>query len=393
MAAGLVDEGVGRAATRRPRPTAGAGCASVRARPSSPWPARLTATTRRGAPRGRAAAARGSGAAGPPSWAARAEAEELAADVELGRTGAGAGDRGDRLAAELERQGLRWGAVDGAARTWSASCCGAASRTRRGRRLPRHPRSGRPRRSRSGSLDRDVRAELAAARARGATRCDHLRAGPRRPARVAELVRVAWTCRPTWSGTASGWRCAGWRWRCESRSDAVLFEWSERARMLASRGSSRCGRRRTSRSSPTWPSCGAGAGAPEREAELRRRVRERAWQHRGSGEVADPVAAGRAPGRRWATDTALVAYVVTADARGRAGGHDGRHAPARPRRTARGSTTLLGGLLPDLDMAASDLPDALAGSCAATLARRLDALAALLVDSAARRPRRTPASC
>ena len=45
----------------------------------------------------------------------------------------------------------------------------------------------------------------------------------------------------------------------------------------------------------------AAGDVPEREAELRQRVRERAWQHRGSGEVADPVTLGRARRARWTT--------------------------------------------------------------------------------------------
>ena len=95
----------------------------------------------------------------------------------------------------------------------------------------------------------------------------------------------------------------------QSPSDAVLFEWSERARMLASRIQPV--------RAPQDPQTAADLAelraepAPEREAELRRRIREQAWQREGSGEVADPVAAGRAPGGLGA-DTALVAYVVTA---------------------------------------------------------------------------------
>ena len=65
------------------------------------------------------------------------------------------------------------------------------------------------------------------------------------------------TCRPTWSGTASGWRCAGWRWpwghgrtRCCSSGRSGPGCWP--------RGSSRCGRRRTRRPRRTWPSCGPG---------------------------------------------------------------------------------------------------------------------------------------
>jgi CHAT domain-containing protein len=116
---------------------------------------------------------------------------------------------------------------------------------------------------------------------------------------------------------------------------------------------------------------------PDREAELRRRVRERAWRHRGSGEVDDPVALGdlqSALGR----DTALVAYVVTGNrvialvvTGSTATQHDlGERAPL---------DDALDGLLPDLDMAAADLPDSLAAAVRRELAARLDRLAGLLV--------------
>ena len=161
----------------------------------------------------------------------------------------------------------------------------------------------------------------------------------------------------------------------ESRSAAVLFEWSERARMLASRVQPV--------RAPQDPQTAADLAelrsdpAPAREAELRRRIREQAWQHQGSGEVTDPVEladlqAGLGDG------TALVAYVVTA-ARVVA-------LVVTSTGTARhdlGDRSLLddalGGMLADLDMAASELPATLAGSVRGTLARRLDAVAALLV--------------
>ena len=114
--------------------------------------------------------------------------------------------------------------------------------------------------------------------------------------------------------------------------------------------------------SPTWPSCRAGPAAGRARRELRRRVRERAWQHQGSGEVADPVPLAELQAALGA-DTALVAYVVTADRVVALVVTD--HGTRRTiSATATGWTPLLGGLLPDLDMAASELPDAMAGSCA-----------------------------
>ena len=162
------------------------------------------------------------------------------------------------------------------------------------------------------------------------------------------------------AGTRLGVR--GLALAAESRQSAVLFEWSERARMLASRvqpvrapedpeqvadltelremAAAREAGRRTS---------------PEREAVLRQRVRERAWQHRGSGEVADPVTL-EVLRAALDDDSALVAYVVTTAT------------VVALVVTAQATTwidlghrdeldALLGGLLPDLDMAATDLPD------------------------------------
>ena len=86
---------------------------------------------------------------------------------------------------------------------------------------------------------------------------------------------------------------AGWRSRSSRARPSVLFEWSERARMLASRVQPvRAPEDESIVADLTELREMAAEGGrrdPEREAELRQRVRERAWQHRGSGEVVDPV--------------------------------------------------------------------------------------------------------
>jgi tetratricopeptide (TPR) repeat protein len=162
----------------------------------------------------------------------------------------------------------------------------------------------------------------------------------------------------------------------QSRSDAVLFEWSERARMLASRIQAV--------RAPQDPQTAADlaelrAGPPpEREGELRRRIREHAWQHRGSGQVSEPVGLAELQAGL-GDDTALVAYVVTAERVVAlvvtSAGTVRRDLGARAL-----LDDVLGGMLPDLDMAASELPGSLAGSVRGTLARRLERVAALLVD-------------
>ena len=116
----------------------------------------------------------------------------------------------------------------------------------------------------------------------------------------------------------------------------------------------------------------------ERETELRQRVRERAWQHQGSGEVAEPVALDEL---RAALDaeTALIAYVVTAEtAVALVVTTDGVDL-GRPRLAGDELDGLLGGLLPDLDVAASDLPDTMGRFVREELAGRLATLADLLV--------------
>jgi hypothetical protein len=117
--------------------------------------------------------------------------------------------------------------------------------------------------------------------------------------------------------------------------------------------------------------------SPEREAELRQRVRERSWQHQGSGEFAHPVTLDDLRAAL-SVDTALVAYVVTADAvvalvvaSTGTTWHDLGHRDELD--------ALLGGLLPDLDMAATDLPDAMGAFVRAELAQRLGSIAELLV--------------
>ena len=318
---------------------------------------------------------------GAKAWEVRAEAILFTAEVALGRSGPARCARGRALAAELDEQGLRWEAaltrIDVARLLLSADDAAAArselARVRGGARAPMVVRL----------LERGIRADLASAEGRRANALQHLRAG------LSDLH--AWQSSfgsldlqtgVARHGTRLGVR--GLALAVESRKAEVLFEWSERARMLASRvqpvrapedpalvvdltelrqiAAAREAGRRTS---------------PEREAELRQRVRERAWQHRGSGEVADPVTLD---GLRsaLADDTALIAYVVTTDAvvalvvtSGATIWVDLGHRDELD--------ILLGGLLPDLDMAATDLPDAMGAFVRAELAGRLDTLAGLLV--------------
>ena len=318
---------------------------------------------------------------GASAWEVRAEATLLSAQVEAGGAGTALARRAATLADQLADQGLRWEAA-------LARIDAARVRIRRGdlaeaRADLRVVGSVRQAPIAVRLLDRDVRADLAAASGRRSDALKHVRAG------LSDLH--AWQSSfgsldlqtgVAGHGTRLGVR--GLALAVESRRSPVLFEWSERARMLASRvqpvrapedpalvadltelremAAAREAGRRTS---------------PDREAELRQRVRERAWQHQGSGEVSDPVTLDELRAAL-DQDSALVAYVVTADA------------AVALVVTSTGTTwidlghrdeldVLLGGLLPDLDMAATDLPDAMGAFIRAELAQRLDTLAELLV--------------
>ena len=310
---------------------------------------------------------------GRDAWRARAAALVVAADVALERRTPALLSHAAQLAEQMRAQGL-------GAEAASTNLNRARVLIRRGAlddarsalaelgRVDGHQLVVR-------LLARDVRAELAEHTGRPAAALGHVRAG------LDDLH--AWqssfgSLDLQTNVVGHGVRLAvrGLSLAVRSRSDEVLFEWSERARMLASRIQPV--------RAPQDPQTAADlaelrAGpSPDREAELRRRIREQAWQRKGSGQVADPVAVSELRAGL-EEDTALVAYVVTAErvvALVVTSAGTARYDLGERSRL----DEALGGMLPDLDVAASDLPDSLAASVRGTLARRLDAVAALLVD-------------
>lgn len=310
-------------------------------------------------------------ALGAHAWEIRAEAAIVAAEVALGRSTARLSERAGETAAALRRQGMTWNAV-------TMDLLAARARPRaQGTRLPRLD-SGSPLSVRL--LDRDVRAELAALRGRRVDALRHLRAG------LAE--QQAWQSSfgslDLQTGVAGhGVRLAarGLVLAVESEKPEVLFEWSERARMLASRvqpvRAPEDDQIAADLTELREMAAEGGQRHPEREAELRQRVRERAWQHRGSGEVVDPVTLDELRDTL-DPETALVAYVATAEclvalvvtAESTTWVDLGERAPI---------TELLGGLLPDLDVAAAEMPDAMGRFVRQELAVRLEAIAERLV--------------
>lgn len=317
-------------------------------------------------------AARHFRAATAPAMAARAEAIGLGASVQLGKHGRRLLERATELECELAAEGARWEATSVALmatralmmRGELATAGGRLVRTRVGRRAPLGVRL----------LDREIRAEYAAARRLRPKALGHLRAG------LTELH--AWQSsfgsldlQTMVAGHGTRLGVMGLALAVDSPRSEVLFEWSERARMLASRIQP-VRAPQDEQTSADLAELRAGA-APDREADLRRRIRERAWQYKGSGEVTDPVTLAELQAGVGA-DTALAAYVVTADKVVALVVTDGgavRHDLGDRSRL----DDLLGGLLPDLDMAASDLPGPLAGSVRQGLAHRLARIGDLLV--------------
>jgi tetratricopeptide (TPR) repeat protein len=318
---------------------------------------------------------------GSNPWRVRAEAVILAAEVELGRRGPSLVTRGDHLAAELLDQGLQWGAAQvrlQAVRVQIRRGEYDDARTRLGKvRVGGHAPLG------VRLLAKTVRVELAAAQGRNVAALQHVRSG------LADLH--------SWQSTfgsldlQTGVVGQGRRLGIQALGLAVglgrpelLFEWSERARMLASRVI------------PVRPPADGEAAAdlaelrrlhagsdetvvpsPRREAELRRRVRERAWQKPGSGEVTDPACLDDVRAALVA-DGALVAWVVSRDRVVALVVTDAGES-IHDLGSFSAVQEILRGLLPDLDVAAAELPAALTGVVRRQLAARLDDLAAILV--------------
>jgi tetratricopeptide (TPR) repeat protein len=319
-----------------------------------------------------------------PALRLKAEALVHGAEVRLGRTRPSLVRRGDDLAAELDALALRWWAIDirldTALVVLRRGDHQGASRRLRTVRVPRTaPLAVRLR-------DRDVRAALAERSGRPTAALGHLRRGL---GDLHEWQSSFGSLDLQTMVTGHGRRLAvrGLRVASRSRSPEVLFEWSERARMLASRVQpvrvphddqlaadlvelrTLAAKEEASREDAV------------RQAELRQRVRERAWRARGSGSYDDPMAlvdfqerlVGRALVAHVVTAHRVVALVVT---EGTATTHD-----LGPREALE---SLLGGLLPGLDMAAAHLPDSFARSVRAEVTTRVARLDELLLAPLAR---------
>jgi tetratricopeptide (TPR) repeat protein len=312
---------------------------------------------------------------GAPALRLKAEALVHGAEVRLGSTRPSLVRRGDDLGAELDALGLPWWAIDirldtALVLTRRGDLDGARTRLREITVSPRAPLGVRLR-------ERDVRAALAERTGRPTDALAHLRRGL---VELHEWQSSFGSLDLQTMVTGHGRRLAvrGLRVAVASGSPDVLFEWSERARTLASRVQPvRLPGDEQSQADLQELRVLATAedltrSAASRQAELRQRVRERAWQSRGSGEYDDPVALSEVQSRLGA-ERALIAHVVT------------NREVAALVVTSESATVvdlgprsaldaLIGGLLPDLDMAAAELPGPFADAIRSELRSRLGRL-------------------
>ncbi len=326
-------------------------------------------------------AARRFRAKGSEVWALRADALALEAEVARGRRSATLVERASSLSAALRRHRLPHDAtlVDLYATrvlVRRGSLAEAAARLRRIRVTDASPIGTR-------LLRHEVRADLDRARGRRRSAYDHLRAG------LSELHtwQASFGSLDLQSGVVRHGRqlaVDGIRMAVADGRPEVLFEWSERGRMLVSRVvplrapaddavAAELAELRWLQSQQPDPRSREG----RRMAELQQVIRQHAWYGDGSGEFAEPctlaelqetLGAGRALVAYVATDRSLVALVVTDAA-----------ATVRQLGSRHELDAVLGGLHPDLDMAGSDLPAPFAAPVRRELVERLERLDALLV--------------
>ncbi len=328
-----------------------------------------------------ASAARRFRRSGSDVWAVRADAVAFEARVMRGGRAGAQIEAADTLSAALRRQRLPQDAtlVD----LYAARVCvrggaltDASARLRRVRLTDSSPVASR-------LLWREVRADLDRARGRRASAYAHLRAG----LEELHVWQASFGSLDLQSGVVRHGRqlaVDGVRMAVADGRPEVLFEWSERGRMLVSRivplrapadeaVAAELAELRWLQSQQPEPR----SREARRMAELQETIRRHAWYGGGSGEVSDPATLAELQAAL-GPDQALVAYIATSDA---------VVALAVTDSTAdvldlgpRGELdTMLGGLHPDLDMAGSDLPGPFAAPVRRELVTRLQRLGDLLV--------------
>ena len=330
-----------------------------------------------------ASARRRFAALGSDSWHARADAAVLAAEVDAGGSHRLLVERADALVRELGDQGLYWGAASirlHAARVHARrrDFDGARRRLSEVRLTNAAPLTIR-------LLARDARSELEAAQGRRKAALMQIRLGLEElHAWQSSFGSLDLQTMVVGHGVRLAVRALALA--VDSGDPATVFEWSERARMLAARvqpvrtpadDQLAADLAELRASQPAEDAPRVPHPRRDRDEELRRRIRERAWQLEGSGEVTTPSSLGEV---RFAlgTSDALIAWVVTSH---RLTGLVVTDASAKVVDLgARAELDeLLDGLVADLDVAASELPDMLAVVVRRQLEDRLAGLGDLLV--------------
>jgi tetratricopeptide (TPR) repeat protein len=325
-------------------------------------------------------------ARGSEVWALRAEAVAIAADVATGRTPSTVLERADELAADLRGHRLQWDsgsvALTGAmAAVRRRDIDGATRRLRQVRVTDAAPLTIR-------LLDREVRAEVSRARGRRSDAFRHVRRG------LDELH--AWQA--SFGGldlqssvVGHGRRLAvqGARLALEDGRPAVVFEWSERARALASRvtpvrpptdeaAAAALAELRQLHNALADSEGSTPATLARRERRLREQIRQRAWYDVGSGEVSEPARLDELQAALARDDAALLATLMVDD-RLHALVVTGSSADVVSLGGFGPVRQLLEGLHADLDVSASHLPAAMRDVVLAGLRQRLAHLDTLLV--------------
>lgn len=244
------------------------------------------------------------------SWAVRCDALAAVAEISEGGRAPSLRDRADRLADQLREHGNRRDAE-------VLALHAARLAVRRGELDDARDRLQRIRISASTPigtrlLDREVRAELARARGHAGRALAHVRAG------LDDLH--AWQSsfgsldlQSTLVGHGNHLARLGLTVALESNDPATLFEWSERARALASRVAPV--------RPPPDPQLAAdlaelrmlGDEDPRRRRALRDRIRQQSWYGEGSGAVGQPVALADLQSTLGEVGAALIAHIALGD--------------------------------------------------------------------------------
>ncbi|MCW2856229.1 MAG: hypothetical protein JWR52_1844 [Marmoricola sp.] len=319
-------------------------------------------------------AARVFGAQGSTSWAARAKAIAIEAEIQDGATGKDLLTRGDVLATELTGSGLRpeahrLGLNLARLALRRKDLPGAALRLAK---IPVTTDSAITTRL----LAREVRAELAAARGQDGRARMYARNG------LAELH--AWQAtfgsldlQTSAAGHGQHLARLGLRAAMHDGNPEVVFEWSERARALASRVSAL--------RPPPDPELAADLTAlrvaDPKDLATRRMLRDRIRAHSwfaAQGTIGEPTDLATLQARLAADDSALIAHVVL-DGTLTALAATGTDAAVIPLGDAVAVRTLLDRIAADLDFAAQNRDGGMAAAIRTSLRADLAQLADVLV--------------